>query len=30
MFAPDGNFEKALIDAISESLRQRADSACDT
>jgi hypothetical protein len=30
MFAPDGNYEKAFKDAISASLKERAEGACDT
>jgi hypothetical protein len=30
MFAPDGNYEAAFKNAIDSSLRERAESACDT
>lgn len=30
MFASDGNYEKAFADAISNSLKDRAENICDT
>ena len=30
MFANDGNVEKALLDSIAASIKERLDNACDT